>query len=38
MQVTMVFHGTDDFQGQTLKVSFEGAPPLALEGSILIPK
>jgi hypothetical protein len=38
MAVTMVFHGTGDFQGQTLKLSFEGAPPLALEGSILMPK
>jgi hypothetical protein len=38
MQVTMVFHGTGDFQGQTLKLSYEGAPPLALEGSLLMPK
>jgi hypothetical protein len=38
MQVIMVFHGTGDFQGQTLKVSFEGAPPMVLEGSLLMPK
>ena len=30
-------HGTGDFLGQTLKLSYEGAPPLALEGWLLIP-
>ena len=33
-----VLHGTGDFQGQTLKLSFEGAPPEALAGYIIIPK
>ena len=30
-------HGTGDFLGQTLKLSYEGAPPIALEGWLLIP-
>jgi hypothetical protein len=30
-------HGTGDFLGQTLKLSYEGAPPTALEGWLLIP-
>jgi len=34
----MVFHGTGDFKGQTLKVSCAGAPPPVLEGCLIIPK
>jgi hypothetical protein len=34
----MVLHGTGDFQGQTLKLSYAGAPPALLEGYLIIPK
>jgi hypothetical protein len=34
----MVFRGTEDFKGQTLKVSYAGAPPAVLEGTLIIPK
>jgi hypothetical protein len=34
----MVLHGTGDFQGQTLKVSYAGAPPADLAGCLIIPK
>jgi hypothetical protein len=40
MQVNMVFHGTDDFQGQTLKLCYQGAVTpgiVELEGSLLMP-
>jgi len=30
-------HGTGDFLGQTLKLSYEGAPPAVIEGCLLIP-
>jgi hypothetical protein len=30
-------HGTGDFLGQTLKLSYEGAPPAVIEGYLLIP-
>jgi hypothetical protein len=33
-----VLHGTGDFQGQTLKVSYAGAPPALLEGTLILPK
>jgi hypothetical protein len=33
----MVLHGTNDFEGQTLKLSYKGAPPLAFEGTLIIP-
>jgi hypothetical protein len=33
----LVMHGTGDFLGQTLKLSYEGAGPVALEGYLLIP-
>lgn len=33
-----VLHGTGDFRGQTLKISFEGTPPIIQEGTLLIPK
>jgi hypothetical protein len=35
-----VLHGTGDFLGQTLKLSYEGAPPISFapfEGTLLIP-
>ena len=38
IEYNMVFHGTGDFQGQTLKLSYAGAPPFALEGCLIIPK
>ena len=38
VHMEIVLHGTGDFQGQTLKLAYEGAPPVALEGSLLIPK
>ena len=31
-------HGTGDFHGQRLKLSYEGPPPIALEGYLLVPK
>ena len=34
----MVLQGTGDFEGQTLKLSCEGAPPPVLEGYLVIPK
>jgi hypothetical protein len=35
----VVLHGTGDFQGQTLKLTFEGYPPVIQEGYlIIIPK
>jgi hypothetical protein len=34
----MVFQGTEDFQGQTLKLSFDGVPPEAPVGYIIMPK
>ena len=34
----MVFHGTGDFQGQTLKLSYAGAPPVEFEGTLIMPK
>ena len=34
----MVFQGTGDFQGQTLKLSYAGEPPVDLEGCLIIPK
>jgi hypothetical protein len=34
----MVFQGTEDFQGQTLKLSFDGVPPEVPVGYIIIPK
>ena len=34
----MVLHGTGDFQGQTLQISYAGAPPTLLEGTLIIPK
>lgn len=34
---SMLLYGTGDFQGQTLKLSFEGAPPPIFEGCLLIP-
>jgi hypothetical protein len=34
----LVLHGTGDFQGQTLKLSYEGAPPVIDEGVLIIPK
>jgi hypothetical protein len=30
-------HGTGDFLGQTLKLSYEGAPPAVISGYLLIP-
>ena len=30
-------HGTGDFLGQTLKLSYEGPPPIALEGYLIVP-
>jgi len=38
IEYNMIFHGTGDFQGQTLKVSYAGAPPVVLEGTLIIPK
>ena len=34
----MVLQGTGDFEGQTLKLSYEGAPPPVYEGCLIIPK
>jgi hypothetical protein len=34
----MVLQGTDAFQGQTLKLSYEGTPPVISEGYLIIPK
>ena len=34
----VVLRGTGDFQGQTLKLTFEGYPPVVQEGYIIIPK
>jgi hypothetical protein len=34
----MVLRGTGDFAGQTLKLSYMGPSPLALEGTLIIPK
>ena len=34
----MVLHGTGDFQGQTLKLSYEGTPPVNNEGYLILPK
>jgi hypothetical protein len=33
----MVLYGTGDFEGQTLKLSYEGAPPAVFEGYLVIP-
>jgi hypothetical protein len=33
-----VLHGTGDFRGQTLKISFEGTPPIIQEGYLINPK
>ena len=38
VEYNMIFHGTGDFQGQTLKLSYAGAPPTDLEGTLIIPK
>ena len=37
VETSTVLHGTGDFLGQTLKLSYEGAPPIVLEGYLLIP-
>jgi hypothetical protein len=34
----MVLHGTGDFKGQTLKLSYEGALPPVFEGYLIMPK
>jgi hypothetical protein len=34
----LVLHGTGDFRGQTLKLSFAGTPPVIDEGVLIIPK
>jgi hypothetical protein len=34
----VVLHGTGDFKEQTLKLSYEGAPPVIQEGYLIIPK
>lgn len=34
----IVLRGTGDFAGHTLKLSYKGPPPLALEGTLIIPK
>ena len=34
----VVLHGTGDFQGWTLKVSYAGEPPTDLEGTLIRPK
>jgi hypothetical protein len=34
----MVLQGTGDFEGQTLKLSYAGAPPPVFEGCLIIPK
>ena len=34
----VVLHGTGDFKGQTLKLSYEGTPPVIQEGYLIIPK
>ena len=34
----LVLHGTGDFQGQTLKLSYTGTPPVIQEGYLIIPK
>jgi hypothetical protein len=38
IEYNMVFHGTGDFQGQTLKLSYAGPPPVDLEGCLITPK
>jgi hypothetical protein len=37
IEIKMVLYGTGDFQGQILELSYEGALPSVLEGSLLIP-
>lgn len=34
----MVLHGTGDMEGQTLRLSYAGAPPAVLEGTLVTPK
>jgi hypothetical protein len=34
----LVLHGTGNFQGQTLKLTFEGYPPVIQEGCLIMPK
>jgi len=34
----VVLQGTGDFKGQTLKLSYEGTPPVIQEGYLIIPK
>ena len=34
----IVLHGTGDFKGQTLKLSYEGEPPALFEGYLIVPK
>lgn len=34
----VILHGTGDFKGQTLKLSYEGNPPVIQEGYLIIPK
>jgi hypothetical protein len=34
----LVLHGTGDFKGQTLKLSYKGTPPVIDEGVLIIPK
>ena len=34
----VVLHGTRDFKGQTLKLSYDGTPPVISEGYLIIPK
>ena len=38
VEYNMVLHGTGDFQGQTLKLSYAGEPPVDLEGCLIMPK
>jgi hypothetical protein len=38
VETQMILLGTGDFQGQTLKLSYEGAPPTDMEGTLIIPK
>jgi hypothetical protein len=38
VEYNMVFHGTGDFQGQTLKLSYAGPLPVDFEGCLIIPK
>ena len=37
-EIHIVLHGTGDFQGQTLKVSYAGEPAADLAGTLIIPK